>query len=362
MKELAEYVFKKEGYYRLSSNLTEFNIFFRPENNLMNIIHLIDYSTGFSLLEEEYELLKEKVRKLFQERGVKNIHMLSIIISRDVKKAEILCEKDRFCWIMEPESEKLLIYENQVEDFYGLRKKLEECFLHKEEIKAAAEKERQAEVAYIEKENTEKKKTNSLKQWKQYPYINIGIVCVNILIFLLCTFLGELLYNIGVLYGPLILEKGEYYRFFTAIFLHGDVNHLTSNMIMLFFLGEIVEEEVGHIRYLLLYFLSGLGGGILSVWYEYFTGNFHGSIGASGAVFGIVGVLAFLVIRNRGKLKTITYGKITFLIVYSLYSGFTGSNTDNAAHIGGLISGFFLAAAGYLLFGKKKRHRGKEQI
>lgn len=357
MRELLEYVFTQECYYKISSNVPEFSIYFRVENNLINVIHLVDCRNGLLFTQSQYQILKEKVYALFADKGAANIHMLSLFISSREETVQEACGEAPFCWRIEPESGRLLVQEGRAEDFYGLRGKLENALCHREELEKAMRERARQQAAQKE---TEEMKKFSQAWWKEQPFICSGIVAINMLVFLLCAFSGELLYNIGILYGPSVLENGEYYRFFTAMFLHGDVHHLASNMMMLFFLGEMVEKEMGHVRYLLLYLLSGLAGGMLSVWYGYASGNMAGSIGASGAVFGVMGAFAFLVLSHRGKWQQVTYGRMLFLVVYSLYSGFTGTNTDNAAHVGGLLGGFLISIAGYLLPGRKM-HTGEKK-
>ena len=192
-------------------------------------------------------------------------------------------------------------------------------------------------------------KTDEQEQWNreriaQMPWVNICLVAANVIVFLICTFTGELLYNKGAFGVAEILEDGSFYRMFTSMFLHADTQHLFNNMIILFFVGEIVEKKVGHIPYVLLYFLSGIAGNVFSMGYELLSGEYYSSVGASGAVFGVEGALFLLVLLNRGKLESITMGRLAFAILFSLYCGFTGTNTNNAAHIGGILAGFAISA------------------
>ena len=187
------------------------------------------------------------------------------------------------------------------------------------------------------------------KQWTgerlaQLPWVNICLVAANVIIFLICTFTGELLYNIGAFGVSDIIEDGSYYRMFTSMFLHADTQHLFNNMSILFFVGEIVEKKVGHISYVLIYFLSGIMGDVFSMGYEFLSGEFYSSVGASGAVFGVEGALFLLVLLNRGRLESITMGRMVFAILFSLYNGFTSTSTNNAAHVGGILAGFAVTA------------------
>ena len=115
-----------------------------------------------------------------------------------------------------------------------------------------------------------------------------------------------------------------------------------------------LEQEIGKIKFLIIYFGSGLFGNILSGLGDILTGDYVVSAGASGAVFGIIGALLYVVIRNRGRLGTISGRRLMLTAGLSLYYGFTSSGVDNLAHVGGLVSGFIL---GILLYWKRKRKR-----
>lgn len=180
-----------------------------------------------------------------------------------------------------------------------------------------------------------------LRRIGDVPYITIVLVAINILIFLICTFTGNLLYNIGDLSPDSFLGDREYYRIVSAMFLHADSGHLLNNMLLLAGLGVMLEKEVGHTRFFLLYFLSGLGGQIVSMTYKIYAGEWYiGSIGASGAVFGLVGVLLAMSLWWTNEMENVTWQRIVFVVIYSLYSGIRSANIDNAAHIGGFIAGF----------------------
>ncbi len=179
-------------------------------------------------------------------------------------------------------------------------------------------------------------------KWKDVPIISATLVAINVIIFIICTFTGNLLYNMGELGIENILLRKEYERIVYAMFLHSDINHIFNNMVILFFLGAMIEKEVGHMRYALLYFLSGIGGNLISLIWKFITFEPACSIGASGAVFGLDGVLLAMVLFSGRKMENVTPGRVFLMIAYSLYSGFTGHNIDNAAHLGGLVTGFLL--------------------
>lgn len=187
---------------------------------------------------------------------------------------------------------------------------------------------------------------------KKKPIITIGIVVINIAVFLGLSLFGMtedavFMLEHGAMYVPYITEQEEYYRLFTCLFLHFGFSHLMNNMVMLFFLGSVLEEEMGRWKYLIVYILSGLGGNMLSLVMELKVGEYAVSAGASGAVFGVIGALFYVVIRNQGRLRGVSGRGIIFMVVCSLYHGFTSAGIDNMAHIGGLLAGFLAAVIVY---------------
>ena len=116
-----------------------------------------------------------------------------------------------------------------------------------------------------------------------------------------------------------------------------------------------MELEIGKIKFLIVYFVSGLAGNILSAWWDILTGSMAVSAGASGAIFGIIGALLYVAIRNRGRIGEISGKGLVFMVVLTLYYGFTSGGVDNMAHIGGLAAGFLM---GVLLYRKRKGKRG----
>lgn len=182
---------------------------------------------------------------------------------------------------------------------------------------------------------------------EQKAVCTVGLIGINIGVFLIFLLLGKsedvlFMREYGAMYEPYITEKHEYYRMLTCIFLHFGLEHLLNNMVMLGALGWNLEPEIGKIRFLLIYFLSGICGNICSFWINQRLGMITVSAGASGAVFGVLGALVWIVIRGRGQIGRLTKKKMMLLVGLSLYYGLTSAGVDNAAHIGGLISGFLL--------------------
>lgn len=182
------------------------------------------------------------------------------------------------------------------------------------------------------------------------------MVLINVVVFIVLEIQGSTLdsrfmLNSGAALAPLIIEYGQYYRLFTSMFLHFGVEHLFNNMLVLFFLGDNLERAVGKVKFVIIYLLSGLGASVLSCAYNYIKGEVVVSAGASGAIFGVIGALLYVVVINKGRLEDMTVSRISLLVLFSLYHGFTESGIDNTAHIGGFIGGIVLAV---ILYRRKK--------
>ena len=191
--------------------------------------------------------------------------------------------------------------------------------------------------------------------------VTIILVAINVVVFFVLTLMGQtedgrFMLTKGAMYVPYVLEQGEYYRLVTSMFLHFGIQHLGNNMILLLLVGAQLEEEMGAIKYLIIYIVAGLGGNIISMLGDITSGNYAIAGGASGAIFGVIGAMFWVVLRNNGRIGTMTKNGMIFMIGISLYYGFTSSGVDNLAHIGGLVTGLLMSI---LLYRKSnvKRHR-----
>lgn len=182
--------------------------------------------------------------------------------------------------------------------------------------------------------------------------INIILVVLNVAIWCMLEITGDTLdgayiAEYGGLYPDFLIYKGEWYRLFSAMFLHFGAQHLANNMIILAAAGGKLEAAVGSIRYLIIYLGAGLAGNLLSLYVMLRTGDYAVCAGASGAVFGMIGGLVWVAIRNRGKFEGLTTKGLLLMIALCLYYGITTAGVDNWAHIGGAVGGFFLCILCY---------------
>lgn len=178
------------------------------------------------------------------------------------------------------------------------------------------------------------------------------IIVINVAVFLILSLFGDtedavFMFQHGAMYEPMVTQQHEFYRIFTSMFLHFGITHLLNNMVLLGALGWNLELEIGKMRFLVIYLVSGIGGNLLSLYFGISAETYAVSAGASGAIFGLMGALLYVVIANRGRLGRLSGRGMLFMVILSLYFGFTSSGVDNWAHIGGLITGFVMAVILY---------------
>ena len=178
------------------------------------------------------------------------------------------------------------------------------------------------------------------------------IIVINVAVFLILSLFGDtedavFMLQHGAMYEPMVTQQHEFYRIFTSMFLHFGITHLLNNMVLLGALGWNLELEIGKMRFLIIYLVSGIGGNLLSLYFGISAETYAVSAGASGAIFGLMGALLYVVIANRGRLGRLSGRGMLFMVILSLYFGFTSSGVDNWAHIGGLITGFVMAVILY---------------
>ncbi len=211
-------------------------------------------------------------------------------------------------------------------------------------------------IDYILKADNNKKNVKINKDIIEKYKVTYSLMLINIFIFLLEILKSKSFLDIDVY--TLIemgakfnfnIYHGEYYRLFTAAFLHGGLIHILFNMYALNIIGREVEYVYGWKKYLIIYFSSAVGGNIFS--YIFTINNpLSISVGASGAIFGLLGAMLVFGIKEKERIGKEYTKNIIKIIAVNVIIGITLSNIDNFAHIGGLAIGF---AVSFFLFNKK---------
>jgi len=184
-----------------------------------------------------------------------------------------------------------------------------------------------------------------------FPWVTLWIVVINLLIFVLMELAGGsqnplILLNFGGNAFEFVLREQHYWRLASAMFIHSGYLHLILNLFNLFLFGRLVENFYGRQTFFLIYFLSGLTGSLISLWW-YSKLQIPMSVGASGAICGLIGANTYFFLfcgRFSPALRNHLISSFLFIIVAMAVMGYLIKYIDNAAHFSGLLAGFLLAA------------------
>lgn len=297
-------------------------------------------------------LADHNFRQILNPQQIQNIHyqlaarvpqrnILFLIVTRDIERDKELTRIPGIqVWLADAKDPMLLVYENQPDDFFGL----------KDGISLAITTTPQA------------KAKNALKI-KNIPIVTIVLIAINVIFFIILLIGGDVgnpayMISRGASYGPLIFERYQFWRLITNMFMHFSTMHLLGNMVYLGLAGYTIERAAGHWRYLAIYMLSGFGSSVVSAAYYYITGQNTVSAGASGAVYGLIGTAVYLMIKNRGRMRPGTlWLRIGIILIFLFYSNFVNTGVDAVAHAAGFVFGILLGLA--FIGGKtKKKQRG----
>lgn len=204
------------------------------------------------------------------------------------------------------------------------------------------------------------KKPGPLVQFFNQIPVSLFLIVVNFGIFITGIMLEgqDSLWKFGSLHNTLVSANHEYYRFFTALFLHANEWHLFLNLFSLIMVGPFVEHVFGKVNFIILYFFSGISASLSSYVFslssiEYFD-FVKQAVGASGCIFGLVGALTTFFLINKTKIDKNVRNRLLknlfFVIGLNIFIGIAfnyfisiGLQVDNAAHIGGLAGGLIAA-------------------
>ncbi len=317
------------------------NWFWRAENPVLYLVCLMngkedgwrednmtfaDFSKQMERHLEEFHCTRLVALSVLVDKAV-DIFPVDTVESGDSFSAGFYDEKFyRIFWQFSTETGKITSGKNQPDQLIGIEKLL-----------LAAAKGKAPKVLVLR---------DTKEQKKPVATVAIFAVCAAVLAWM--TFSGhrsEIIMNFGL--GQEGIQNGEYYRFVTSMFLHSGIMHLASNCVYLYYFGVRSEKLLGSGRFLLLYFAAGLCGGLFSLFFE---DGYGVSIGASGAMYGLLGAMLLLTKKRGPQYTGMNYATMLLLALTAVGFGFLEPGVDNMAHIGGLLGGMGMFA---LLLGKK---------
>lgn len=301
--------------------------------NLDEEYRVVRIVTGTILNEEQFgfDVFKTKriVRKIKNKTFAFNLKTLSIFLDLN-KSISLNSPKDITCVVASDEGE---IKKNKL---------IKEVFPDMKDKLNYTEEGMQLFVKITNDINEHNIKDNEKveKVFKpKYPMITYILIVLNVALYFFPLIFNKQEYFLTkfCVYADYI-RAGEYYRLLTGTFLHGNILHLLCNMYALYILGSQLESFIGKAKYLCVYLFSAICASLMSM---VFLGNGI-SIGASGAIFGVMGAIVYFGYHYRVYLGNVVRTSLIPVIILNLILGFSMKGIDNWAHIGGLIGGFLI--------------------
>lgn len=269
------------------------------------------------------------------EKPEDEVNGLFIVATEHIDMARNKFEGISQVWFAE--KGRLVMYEDAPEDFCDIKSNVESTLFSLEK------------VVDIKKHKSEINKGSNI------PIISIVLIAINVLIFILIEIVDstdnvELMSRIGAMNWREVIYWKKYYELFTSMFLHFGFQHIASNMFMLAILGSQIENIIGRWKFLGIYLLSGIGGGVISCIYHMMINDVSICAGASGAIFGLFGALMVVLYKNRKNNDSVSAPRLILLFALMVF-GNISEDIDFAAHFGGAIIGVIST---FIIFDPKK--------
>lgn len=340
---------EKAGFSNVNLREEGIRCYYRRQEDCIYLVLLWDEALVPGLCPELIDSKNTDIRRFFRDKGFRYCKLLNVICTRNIGFSRRNARAVEPVWFMELMSNRLIVYEGEPADYVGLAAVLED--------RSGAEGAGRRGIGRGRGSGGGKNIFFEGESGGKIPaYVNWIFILANIIVYVILEIEGnteDAVYMLdkGALNVELIKGYKEYYRLFTSMFMHGGFAHLFNNMLVLWYIGDNLERAVGHVKYFIMYLAGGLLSNLAAfACYDYMNMNVC-CVGASGAIFSVVGALFYIVAVNRGRLEDLTTRKLGIYIFLSIYLGIQSTTTSNSAHIGGLLGGIVLAV---LIYGRRK--------
>lgn len=331
----------KTGYKSVDMPEEGVNVFYSGDKRNMSSFCFIDNDVINAPSAEHYKFIKQKIKETYDKAGYEDYSLILILVARDINNARKAVAGIAGYWLINSDTKRLIIYDDQPQELNGMRARLE-YYLEGD----ASFGDNNMMSHNMNENNIARYRRN--RTISGYATMSNIIIAVNVLAFLLALPGGDVTSALYIekLGGLTVdgIKAGEYYRMFTCMFLHFGATHLIYNMLFIFAFGNTIEPFLGRLRLAIIYFGGGLGGSVVAYLYNAEHDNMTVTAGASGAAYALMGgLIALAILDARSRRFNNPIGLIVIAILF-ISEGFTpGSNVSNSAHIGGIVSGFVIA-------------------
>lgn len=306
-----------KGYKKLNPGSN--NVYGRVD---CDVVYVVVLGSGMNLTSDSLRRFNNKIIFDLKNNTGMRIELINLLFTKngmfDDGIKELVNNLDNV-WLFSEDYGNLYIFENQPDDFDGLHEILDKK-IHKEQDKI------------------------TIRIKKLFGVVTPCIVLLNIIVYIVMVFTKNR-YEESVVITKLalslpdVIEKRQFYRIFTAMFVHFSITHILSNMVILLALGARIENMIGKTGYIISYVLCGMVASVASLISCYYGNLYDYAGGASGAIFGLMGIMIVIAFAKKGNVSGISLWNLIVLSVLTILNGYVSEGIDNVAHIGGLIAG-----------------------
>lgn len=314
---------QERGYRQLNPDSN--NVYGRVDGD---VVYVVVIGSNRNLDADSLKKFNDKIIIELSINSHKKVNILNILITPngmfdDMTKK--IVENVENVWLFTEDYGKLYVFENQPTDFDSL-------------------------YDVIDKKTVVDNRRSQHNLMRMFGVVTPIFLLMNVLVYLACVYIyqpTELAVNVYA-----ISEKRQYYRFLTSMFTHFGITHLLGNMVILIALGARIENIIGRLNYVIVYIVTGLAAAFAS-YINFFCNDIYDySAGASGAIFGLLGVLVVIAFYNKGRVKDLSLMNMIILFILTLVDGLMSEGIYNVAHAAGFMAGI-LAGIVLLLVNQK---------
>lgn len=306
-----------KGYRKLNPDTN--NVYGRVDDDA---VYVVVIGSNRNLDADSLKRFNNKILVELSLNSHKKINILNVLITPNGMFDDMtrqIVENVENVWLFTEDYGKLYVFENQPSDFDSL-------------------------YDLIDKKTLVNNRRSQHNLIRMFGVVTPVIVLINIFVYIACVYVYQPTELAVDVYG--ISEKRQYYRFLTSMFTHFGITHIFGNMVILIALGARIENIIGRLNYVIIYIVTGLAAAFAS-YINFFYNDIHAySAGASGAIFGLLGVLVVIAIYNKGRVRDLSLVNMLILFILTLADGLMSEGVDNVAHAAGFIAGIL---AGVLL-------------
>lgn len=336
--------FEAKQYHKVPTDVASVQMYAVMQKSSLYLFNIIPINEEFVFDEVLYEKYRQTTMKQFEKVPTDNVILVNLLIVKDQAKLYDHANKtpnltERFIdvhWLIDATTRKLVIPKQQLKSVLGIEKELR---------------------GLVEEGH---KEVFSFEPLSKHVFVTYTIMLINVLIWFFMELEGSsydsrLLLAYGALNATYVFELGQYWRMFTAMFLHVGLAHLVFNGVSLYIFGSRLEKYIAWWQFIAIYLLSGFIGSAFSLGASQVLGLDRISVGASGAIYGLMGSFLICTKAAHRPLENLNSYIIWLFFIIGIVYSVVDTNVDAAAHLGGFLGGLILTIP-VVWYQKKKQH------